>query len=342
MRQVWVYKNIKEMFLFNGALFLLGDDKSLSGIKGADPYARVDLSNYGGKVNDRHGILQFYYGKTLFRILEEDLSIEELSGFDAEFAAKVGNKYYCEDRIDRKTHHYRIIEDNKTVFERTSENWLRIINGQFYWQERLKSYGIAKIDLVTGQDIWSYDIREIGKYYDTADEKWKEGSILANTIVSKNGNLIFFGSDSVEGSGNEARQYIALNEKTGIKQWDLRNIKYGSSVIEFYGDDIISMHDNRVLVIDSVTGKVKGLVDLSERLGKGIHVYNSFRVIKNKLYFCETRMEKAVGVINLDNFELESLFRVNTAAFQINTPLANDEYMFVKDSDSAIHVYELG
>ena len=340
MQEVKQYRNIKEVFQHDGYLYLLGEDLSLSRIMGAEKEARLDLSDYGGKIDPRKEILQIFYNKTLFQ-LSGDLVIRALDTFEAEHVSKIGDRFYYENRVDRNTRHSWIIEGGKTVFDRTWGEWIRSIGRNFYWQEAATQYGLTRIDLSTGKDGWSYDIRESGRYYNESEQKWYPGSIIANHIESRKGKLIFYATQNLEGD-LEGRQYVALDEHAGSLVWNLRDVTYGSGQIEFYGDDIISMAGRKVLVIDSNTGMKKALVDFEDRIDKAVFIYNAFRVFNNKLVFCESRRKKTIGLINLDSWELEHLFEAQIKAFQIESLHATDNYICIKDSDNIVHFYELG
>jgi len=339
MRLVRQYHDIAHIFLFRGYCYLVGTDGSLSRAGEIGKEARIDLSAYGGagRVNNRHGIMQIFYDETIFEITG-NLEIRELARFDEQYVAKIGETFYIENRVDDDIFQFKLLERGRTIFDVSTNKGLRIIGSQFYWTTMFKNYDLTKIDLATGRDAWTFNVRETARFFDEREEKWEDG-FMTGDIVSREGSLILFASCNTKGEegDEEGRQYIRLDEKTGETIWNLRNIEYGSGNIQFYGNNIISMHVRRLLVVDFNTGRRKDLISFEDRLPEVI-VFNTFKVVKNRLYFVESR-KKTLGVINLDNFELEYFSKLNIPAFQIEELEVNEEYVFLKDSDRKVHIY---
>ena len=339
MRSVKQYHDIAHIFLFRGYCYLVGTDGSLSRAGEIGKEARIDLSAYGGagRVNNRHGIMQLFYDKTIFEITGT-LELRELARLDEQYAARIGEMFYVENRVDDDIVQFKLLERGRTIFDVSTNKGLRIIGGQFFWRTMFKNYDLTKMDLATGKEAWTFDAREVGRFFDEPEQKWKDGSIYGD-IVSREGSLILFASYNSKGAegDEEGRQYIRLDEQTGRTIWNLQDVEYGSGNIQFYGNDIISMHVRRLLVVDFNTGRRKDLISFEDRLPEVI-VFNAFKVVKNRLYFVESR-KKTLGVINLDNFELEYFSKLNIPAFQIEELEVNEEYVFLQDSDRKVHIY---
>ncbi|MBC9932780.1 PQQ-binding-like beta-propeller repeat protein [Chitinophaga qingshengii] len=304
---------------------VLQDKKRLAGGEDID----VEVDDSGIYVN---------IDKKLFEVKEDD-RLQEIFAYNATSIYKRGEYILCLEEIDEEEEVRRhiIFKDGHEILNIVNDKLLSTVGNIFFWLEiATMEKEFVVFDIHTGKDLWKFDARETGRYYDEKEERWEEGYITGDFAV-KNNMLILFASCNEEENA-KGRQYIALNGDNGEIVWQRRSALYGGGNVQFYGNDIVYMRGRKIQLLDAGTGEPKDLIDLSGQLPDDVSVYNAFKVVKNKLYFCEPR-KKQIGIINLDTFEVEQLFLVETKAFQINMPEVNDRYLFVQDSDKTVHIY---
>lgn len=233
--------------------------------------------------------------------------------------------------------------DNKIVWDNRYEYLEKLATqDSIFLSSSYESKDIFKKDLITFNTLWQLDVSEMGKYTDHEGEH--SGKVKTDIKYFEPSNSLIFGITDQISKNWVGIKFVSIDAKTGNIKWiykpeDERTLRED---FYFYNNLMYLLSGSNLLIIDPYTGKVKEDHDLSDQFsGESIESYNNYTIQNNKLYFSDTKHKK-IGVINLNNFQVEEVVNVETEnADWIERPIVNDSHLYVKDSNKTLHVFEL-
>jgi len=237
-------------------------------------------------------------------------------------------------------------------FEGGSEVWSKEVEGIFSFPVMSLKYmffsslkpgnKIIALNTKDGGVLWQLDLSELGKYTDHEGEH--SGKVKTEVKYFAPDNSVIFGVTDEVSKNWAGKKFLSVDAESGDIKWiykpeDERTLRED---FYFYKNLMYLLSGSNLLIIDPYTGKVKEDHDLSDQFSaNSLESFNNYTIQNNKLYFSDTDHKK-IGVINLSSYQIEEVVKVETEnADWIEQPVVNNKYLYVKDSNNTLHVFEL-